>query len=157
MGNFQDPQGDRRPQRPQGPQHQYSLSYSGGNDLTLSDIRYLTNPSLATLICYNNSFCYSDLLPLPFAKTLKKLSVGKNVRLHSEEREYESVKMMSIAEGFPALTHLKLNGFKCIKPEFLDVMPRLIDLTVINSPISDIVQSRKYCKRNGIYFNENAE
>ena len=62
--------------------------------------------------------------------------------------------MASLPEGFPALTHLKLKGFKAIKPEFLALMPRLICFSVIDSLASDITTSKKYCSQNNIYFSE---
>jgi hypothetical protein len=79
------------------------------------------------------------------AKTLKKLSIGKNLALHPNEKDYEQMQMNLLVESFPSLTHLKLRGFKEIKPEFLDLLPRLICFTVIEAPSSDIFISKQYC------------
>ena len=120
--------------------------------MTSADIKFLTNSTITTLICVSNFFYYSDLLELPFASTLKKLSVSKNIRLFPADNNYEVLKMASLTEGFPALTHLKLKGFKAIKPEFLAMMPRLICFSVVDSLTSDITASQKYCSQNNIDF-----
>ena len=134
----------------------YKSFYSGGNELSSKDILLLTNTDLQTLICHNNQFDYRVLVGLPFAKTLKKLSIGKNCRDY-DKRELEKISMGLIADSFPNLSHLKLKGFKKILPEYTQLMDRLICLTVIESQAYDIENGRKYCKAHGIYFNENSE
>lgn len=120
-----------------------------------TDIQALNNiPYLNTLLCFNNRFSYVHLINCPFAKTLKKLSISKNIASFPEEDDYEKVKMSLLAQSFPSLTHLKLRGFKCIRPEFLEMMPRLICLTVVESGKTEVQASKKFCKGNWIYFNE---
>lgn len=61
--------------------------------------------------------------------------------------------MAIIVENFPSLTHLKLKGFKNIKPDFLTLLPRLICFSLVDGVHSDHVQAKRFCKNNEIHFN----
>lgn len=64
------------------------LSISG-NNITSADIQALNHvPYLNTLICSNNKFSYRDIIGFSFAKTLKKLSIGKNKALFPNENQH---------------------------------------------------------------------
>ena len=38
-------------------------------------------------------FSYTDLLTLPFAKTLKRLSISKNIRTYPQSEAFEKINM----------------------------------------------------------------
>ena len=125
----------------------------GGNGLSEKDISCLKNKGLQALICYNNPFNVEDVIDLPFASTLKKLAIGKNIRLYPQNSSYQKLNLNLVCENFSALTHLKLKGFKGLKPDFLELMNRLICLTVIETQTTDIQVCHKYCNNNSISFN----
>ena len=117
----------------------------------------LTIKNLNTLFCYHNSFNYDEIIGLPWVKTLKKLAIGKNIKIFPYNSNLQKIDMGHIAFNFTALTHLKLKGFKKIRPEFLDVMDRMICLNVIESTSVDIQTCKRYCAHNNIYFNESID
>lgn len=125
--------------------------------MTEKDISSLTIKNLNTLFCYHNAFNYDEITGLPWVKTLKKLAIGKNIKLFPYNSNLQKIDMGSIAFNFTALTHLKLKGFKKIKPEFLDVMDRMICLNVIESSSMDVQTCKRYCAHNNIYFNESLD
>lgn len=52
-----------------------------GNNITTYAIKALSdNATLSTLVCHSNCFCWNELCHMNFAKTLKKLSIGKNTQ-----------------------------------------------------------------------------
>jgi hypothetical protein len=102
--------------------------------------------SLSTLVCYNNWFSHTELFKFPLAKILKKLSISKNAKLYPKDDEYEAIDMKDLALNFPALTHLKLNGFCGIIPDYFELIYRLICVTVINAPSREITLTKKYCQ-----------
>ena len=85
-------------------------------------------------------------MKLPYAKLLKKLSIGKNTNLYPNDDQYEMINMKDLVLNFPALTHLKLNGFCGIQPEYFELMNRLICVTIINGPCREIILTKKYCE-----------
>jgi hypothetical protein len=84
-------------------------------------------------------------IKISFCQNTKKLSISKDTKLYNKDDEYEAINMEDVVLNFPALTHLKFNGFCRTIPDYFELMDRLICFTVINvsAPNREITLSKK--------------